>query len=66
MMMKAKGRARAGEKPPTAQMLTNAQMKSMPKPAYAHSLMRGGTCGSMSAREPNTLNTAKRVTKYRG
>lgn len=44
-------------KPVTTHMLTNAAMKSIPKPAYAHSLTFAGTLGIISANEPSILNT---------
>lgn len=52
--------------PATTQILTNALMKSIPNPAYAHSFTLAGNFGTMSTIEPRTLNTVRSVTKYRG
>lgn len=52
--------------PATTQILTNAEIKSMPNPAYAHSLTFFGNLGTIRTIDPRTLNTVSNVTKYIG
>ncbi len=63
MMNAMTGIASIALNPVTTQRLTNAHVKSIPNPAYAHSFTLRGNFGTISTIDPRTLNTVSNVTK---